>query len=129
MDLEIILLSKVSQKEKDKYHKISLMRNLKYDTNDNFYETKANSQMENRHVVSKQGVEGRARGSLGAWDEQVQTLTYRMDTQGPTVEHRELYSVSCDTIMGKDIYICITESLCYTAKLKHTLQINYTSIK
>ena len=96
MDLEIILLSKVSQKEKDKYHKISLMRNLKYDTNDNFYETKANSQMENRHVVSKQGVEGRARGSLGAWDEQVQTLTYRMDTQGPTVEHRELYSVSCN---------------------------------
>ena len=52
--------------------------------------------MENRCVVSKQRVEGRARGSLGAWDEHMQTLTHRMDTQGPTVEHRELYSVSCD---------------------------------
>jgi len=108
---------------------ISLRRNLKYDTNDHFYETKANSQMENRCVVSKHGVEGRARGSLGAWDEQVQTLTYRMDTQGPTVEHRELYSVSCDKPQWERIYTCITQSLCCTAKLKHTLQINYTSIK
>ena len=91
MDLEIIILSKVSQKEEDQYHMISLRQNLKYDTNDHFYETKANSQMENRLVVSKQGVEGRARESLGAWDEQMQTITYRMDTQqGPTAEHRKL---------------------------------------
>ena len=29
MDLEIIILSEISQTEKDKYHMISLMRNLK----------------------------------------------------------------------------------------------------
>ena len=33
MDLEMITLSKVSQKAKDKYHMISHMWNLKYDTN------------------------------------------------------------------------------------------------
>ena len=34
MDLEIIILSKVSQKEKDKYHIIiTYMWSLKYDTN------------------------------------------------------------------------------------------------
>ena len=33
MDLEIIILSEVSQTEKDKYHMVSHMWNLKYDTN------------------------------------------------------------------------------------------------
>ena len=43
-----------------------------------------------------QGVGGREEG-LGVWDQQMQTIIYRMDEQqGPTVEHRELYSISCD---------------------------------
>ena len=33
MDSEIILLSEVSQKEKDKFHMTTYMWNLKYDTN------------------------------------------------------------------------------------------------
>ena len=33
MDLEIIILSNVCQKEKDKYHDIIYIWNLKYDTN------------------------------------------------------------------------------------------------
>ena len=38
MQLEIIILSEVSQKEKDKYHMISFnMWNLKYDTNELIY--------------------------------------------------------------------------------------------
>ena len=40
MDLEIIIVSEVSQKEKDKYHvDITYMWNLKYDTNEFIYET------------------------------------------------------------------------------------------
>ena len=39
MDLEIIRLSEVSQKEKDKYHTISHMWKLEYDTNEFIYET------------------------------------------------------------------------------------------
>ena len=42
MDLEIIILSKISQKEKDKYH-ITYMWNLKHDTNEHIHETKTDS--------------------------------------------------------------------------------------
>ena len=39
----------------------------------------------------------RCRGGLGVWDEQMQIGVYRIDKQqGPTVEHRELYSISCE---------------------------------
>ena len=38
MDLDTVIQSEVSQKEKDKYH-ITYMCNLKYDTNELFYET------------------------------------------------------------------------------------------
>ena len=42
MQLEIIILSEVSQKEKDKYL-ITFMWNLKYDTNEPIYETETDS--------------------------------------------------------------------------------------
>ena len=33
---------------------------------------------------------------------------YRMDKQqGPTVQHRELYSISCDNLQLKRIYMCM----------------------
>ena len=44
MYLEIIIRSEVSQKEKDKYHMIELIWNLKYDTNELTYETETDSQ-------------------------------------------------------------------------------------
>ena len=45
MDLEIIILSEVSQTEKDKYHDITYMRNLKKnDTNELIYKTETGSQ-------------------------------------------------------------------------------------
>ena len=45
MDLEIIILAKVSQKEKDRYHIISFIcRNLKYNTNEHIYKTEIDSQ-------------------------------------------------------------------------------------
>ena len=41
-----------------------------------------------------QGGGGWARDGLGVWDQQMQTIIYRMDKQqGPTVQHRELYSI------------------------------------
>ena len=64
----------------------------------------------------------------------MQTIIYRMEKQqGPTVQHRELYSIPCDKPEWKRtwrrIYRCITESLCCTAKINTTLWTNYTSIK
>ena len=44
MQLEILILSKVSQKKKDKYHRIPLvMWNLKYGTNESIYKTETDS--------------------------------------------------------------------------------------
>ena len=45
MDIEIIIPSEVSQKEKDKYHMVTYMWNLKYDTNQHICETKTDSQI------------------------------------------------------------------------------------
>ena len=39
LDLEMIILSEVSQEEKAKYHMISHMWNLNYDTNEPIYTT------------------------------------------------------------------------------------------
>ena len=39
MDLEITILSEVSQKDKDKYYDITYMWNLKNDTNEPIYKT------------------------------------------------------------------------------------------
>lgn len=42
-------------------------------------------------------------GGLEVWDEQMQTITYRMDKQrGPTVQHRELYPGSYDKPLWKE---------------------------
>ena len=44
-----------------------------------------------------QGGRGLERVGVGVWDQQMQTGIHRMDKQeGPTVQHRELYSISCD---------------------------------
>ena len=44
MQLEILILSEVSQNEKDKYHyAITYMWNLKYGTNELIYRTEADS--------------------------------------------------------------------------------------
>ena len=81
MNLEIIILSKVRQKEKDKYHMI-YMWNLKYDTNEHIYQAKTDTDIENRLVVAS----GREGGGWGVWEKQMQTIIYRVDKQqGPTV--------------------------------------------
>ena len=44
-----------------------------------------------------QGGGGWGRDGVGVWGQQMQTSIYRMDKQqGPTVQHRELYLISCD---------------------------------
>ena len=68
---------------------ITYMWNLKYDTNEHTYKTTRIRDMENRLVVGEEWS-----GSLGFADA---TFIYRMDKkQGPTVQHRELCSISYD---------------------------------
>ena len=52
-----------------------------------------------RHREQAYGCQGEGYGKegLGVWDQQMQTIIYRMDKQqGPTVQHSELYSISGD---------------------------------
>ena len=55
-----------------------------------------------RHREETGGCQGGGvwgKDGLGVWDQQIQTVIYRMDNQqGPTVQHRELYSISCDKL-------------------------------
>ena len=79
MDLDIIILSEVSQK--DKYHDITHMWNLNYDTDELIYETKTDSQTQRTDSWLPRGRDG-----LGVCDQQMHTIIYRMDKQhGPTV--------------------------------------------
>ena len=41
-----------------------------------------------------QGGGGWGSDGMGGWDQQTQAVIYRMDKQGPTVQHWELYPVS-----------------------------------
>ena len=63
MDLEIIILPEVSQKEKDIPHDTTYMWNLKYDTNELIYKTERLTDTENRPVVAKRWGEG----WIGIW--------------------------------------------------------------
>ena len=47
---------------------------------------------------------------------------------GPTVWHREFYSVSCHKSQWKK-YICQAESICYTAEMNYTSIIFFNFLK
>ena len=58
MDLEIMILSEVSLKEKDKHHVITYAQNLEYDTNRFIYKIKTDSQTQKTNLCGK----GKGRG-------------------------------------------------------------------
>ena len=69
--------------------------------------------------------EMREMDGLGDWCWQIQTVPFRMDKQDPNIQHRKLYSISCDKHNGKQykkqhIYFT-TESLCCEAEISTTL--------
>ena len=61
-------------------------------TNEPVCETETDLQTEQTCGYHGGGTGGR--DGLGGWDSQMQTVTERMDKQGPTVQHRELESIS-----------------------------------
>ena len=64
MDLEIIILSEVSQRQ---ILFIVYMWNIKNNTNESIYKTETDSDIENKLMVNKGEREGR-RDKLGIWD-------------------------------------------------------------
>ena len=67
VDLEITILSQVSQTEKDKYHDITYMLNLKNDTNELIYRIETDSQTQKTNLRLPKGKDG-GREKLGGWD-------------------------------------------------------------
>ena len=74
---------------------ITYIWNLKYNTNEPMYETETDSQTQRTYLwLPREGV---WLGWIGRLVLVNKTIMYRMDKQkGPTVQHRELYSISCD---------------------------------
>ena len=81
MDLEIIILSEVSQKEKDKYHMISLICVIQNMTQMNLFTKQKQIHRHREKTCGCQGGGGWGRDGLGVWDWQMQTIIYRMDKQ------------------------------------------------
>ena len=55
--------------------------------------------MENKLMVTKGESRSRGRDKLGVWDWHIHITVYKTDKQQePTIEHRELYSVSCNNL-------------------------------
>ena len=65
MELETLILSEVSQEEKDKYHMISLVSGIQHRTQMNLSAEKKITDLENRLTAAKAG--GREWGGWGAW--------------------------------------------------------------
>ena len=92
----MIILSEVSQEEKDFKEKDSICLSQIYIAYE-IHETETDSRTENRLVVAK----GDSRGGMD-WEFGIShcKLLYLewIKTQGPTVSHRELYSISCNKL-------------------------------
>ena len=69
------------------------MQNLEYNTNELIYKTETDSQTQKTNLWLP-GERGE-----GVWDYNIQTTAYKIDKQqGPTVQLRELYSISCNKL-------------------------------
>ena len=69
MALESIILSEISQTEKDKYHMISLTCGiLKNDTSELIYKTEIDSQTQKTNLQLPKGIDGGAGDKLGVQD-------------------------------------------------------------
>ena len=75
---------------------------LKFDTREPIYVTETETD-----VWLLRG-RGAAEGCNGVFDEQMQTGIYRLDKQeSPAVDHREIYSISCNKPSWERIYMCV----------------------
>ena len=87
MQLEIIMPNEVSEKEKYKYHMISLICGIWLMTQMNLTMKQKQSREQREQTCAHRGG--------GAWTRmEWGTRVSGVDEQGPTAEHRELYSVS-----------------------------------
>ena len=96
MYLGTVILSEISQTKKEKCHMMSLIfQNLKSNDIDELtYKTVRNSQTQRMNLwLLVGGMEGRDR--QGLWDGHIHSVIFKMNNQGPAVQHMELCSILC----------------------------------
>ena len=79
---------------------ISNIWNLKYDTAEHIYKTKTDSQTQRIDLQFLRRTRW-GRDGLGIWNQQLQTISYRMDKQDPATQHKEIYTIFCDKAQCK----------------------------
>ena len=91
MDPEIVILSELSETEKEEYCMI-LQRTY-------FIKQKQAHRLKRTNPWLPQG-----RDSQGVWDEHVHTIIFKMNNQQrPIAQHRKLCSIFCNNLNGKRI--------------------------
>ena len=126
MGPEIIILSEVSQKQKDEYHMISLTRGIQNMTQMNLTMNQKQTQRQRADLWLLRG-EGWGRDGLGAWGQEVKPL-YREWVNNMVLLYSSANCVQYTMINhdGKEyflmcIFICITELLYCIAEIDTTL--------
>ena len=79
MELETLILSEISQKEKEKYHMILLITGILYTAQMNVFTEKKVMDLENKLWLP--GGRGREGEGLGSWGQWMQTSDHGMDLQ------------------------------------------------
>ena len=95
MKLENVVLTEMSDKERQILYDITYMQNLKYSTNECIYkrETDTQIQITNYLLVTTGEMEGD--GANQGYE--IQTTTYKIDKQQANIiQHRELQPLSCN---------------------------------
>ena len=100
--------TKWSKSDKDKYDIVD-MQNLK--KKKKWYRW---TYLQNRNRLTDLG-NSYQRDRLGVWDWYVHTVLFKTaNQQGPTVQHRELCSILCNSLNGKIIWKRIDTGICIT---------------
>ena len=135
MDLETVILSKVSQTGEILYDNPYICNLKRNDKNQLIYKTEIDSQTQ-RMSLRLLGRRMGRRDSWGVWDGHVHTVIFKMDNQqSPTVQHRELCSMLCGRLDGGGVWgrmdtcLGMGESLCCSRKSTFSFFIeNYYNI-
>ena len=91
---------------------------LTWRTNKDLLSSTGNSAQYSNNLLVPRGKDG-GRDSRGVWDGHGHTAVFNMENQqGPAVQHRELWPVTCGSLGGRGVWgrrdpcVCVAESLC-----------------
>ena len=122
IDLEIIILSEVSQTEKDKYHMISLICGISNTIQINISTKQKQTYRHREQPFGCQGGEGLGSDGLGVWDSQRQTINIGWINNKVLLYSTGNYiQYPVTNYNGKEyekeyIYICTTETFAIQKK-------------